>query len=88
VRRLASGFVDVTLFTTSAQLVHLLRVAGDLGLETETREGLRKSIIGSIGPTTSETLEEFGFTPDIVPAHPKMGFLVREAANTANRHGR
>jgi uroporphyrinogen-III synthase len=83
VRRLASGAFDVTLFTTSAQVAHLLRVARDLGLESEARDGLRKSVIGSIGPTTSETLEEFGFTPDLVPSHPKMGFLVRETAGSA-----
>jgi uroporphyrinogen-III synthase len=83
VRRLASGAVDVTLFTTSAQIAHLLRVARDLGLESETRDGLGKSVIGSIGPTTSETLEEFGFTADVVPSHPKMGFLVRETADSA-----
>jgi uroporphyrinogen-III synthase len=83
VRRLASHAVDVTLFTTSAQIAHLLRVARDTGLESETRDGLGKSVIGSIGPTTSETLEEFGFTPDVVPSHPKMGFLVRETADRA-----
>jgi uroporphyrinogen-III synthase len=84
-RRLASGAADVTLFTTSAQIPHLLRVARDLGIEPAVRDGLRKSVIGSIGPTTSETLEEFGFTPDIVPTHPKMGFLVRETADGARR---
>jgi uroporphyrinogen-III synthase len=41
-------------------------------------------IIASIGPTTSEALEEFDITADIVPTHPKMGFLVKETAEQAN----
>ncbi len=85
VRRLASGAIDVIIFTTSAQIFHLLRVARDLSLEEDAREGVRKSVIGSIGPTTSETLEELGFTPDVVPSHPKMGYLVRETAENARR---
>src|SRR3974390_1349487 len=36
-RRLADGRIDVVLFTTSAQIPHLLRVAHDLGIERETR---------------------------------------------------
>ena len=35
------------------------------------------------GPTTSETLEVFGFTADLMPSHPKMGFLVSETAAAA-----
>ncbi len=40
-------------------------------------------VIASIGPTTTETLEEFGLQPDITPTHPKMGFLVKETAEQA-----
>jgi uroporphyrinogen-III synthase len=40
--------------------------------------------IASIGPTTSETLEESGIQPDIIPTHPKMGVLVKEAAEQAS----
>ena len=41
-------------------------------------------VIASIGPTTTEALEEFGLQPDIVPSHPKMGFLVKETAEHAS----
>ena len=37
-------------------------------------------MIASIGPTTTETLDEFGLHTDLMPSHPKMGFLVKEAA--------
>ena len=34
----------------------------------------------SIGPVTSEALGEYGIPVSMEPTHPKMGFLVREAA--------
>lgn len=79
-RRLAAGEFDVALFTTSIQIDHLMRVAAELGVEPAAREGLSRARIASIGPTTSEALEEFGFHPAMEPSHPKMGILVREAA--------
>jgi uroporphyrinogen-III synthase len=42
--------------------------------------GLRKTAIASIGPTTTEALAEYGFTPDLEPSHPKLGILVKETA--------
>lgn len=78
--RLARGEVDVTLFTTSIQIVHLLRIAREEGLEAAVLEGLSKTVIASIGPSTTEALEEFGLRPHLEPSHPKMGFLVLEAA--------
>jgi uroporphyrinogen-III synthase len=79
-RRLAAGEFDVLLFTTSIQAPHLLRVAGDLGIEDDVRRSLRRIVIASVGPSTTETLHEFGITPDLEPSHPKMGFLVNETA--------
>jgi len=32
------------------------------------------------GPTTSEELQRHGVRADLEPSHPKMGFLVKEAA--------
>jgi len=80
VRRLAGGEFDVTMFTTAVQIEHLLQVANDLGVETAVRAGLAKCMVASIGPTTTESLEEFGIRPAMEPSHPKMGILVKEAA--------
>ncbi len=77
-RRLAAGEFDVALFTTAVQMVHLARVAREMGIEDEMLEGLRRCRVGSIGPTTTEALEEFGIRPALEPSHPKMGLLVRE----------
>jgi len=83
VRRIVEGEADVAMFTTSIQVTHLLRIATEAGLEESVLDHLRKMAIASIGPTTSETLEESGIQPDIIPTHPKMGFLVKEAAEQA-----
>jgi uroporphyrinogen-III synthase len=82
-RRVAAGEIDIALFTTSAQIRHLVHVARDDGIERQVSEGLRRAVVASIGPTTSESLEEFGFVSDIHPSHPKMGLLVNETAAQA-----
>jgi uroporphyrinogen-III synthase len=84
-RRLAAGAFDVALFTTAIQMAHLARVAHELGIEDAALENLRKCQVGSIGPTTTEALEEFGVHPMMEPSHPKMGFLVKEAAERATQ---
>ena len=84
VRRIADGQFDVVLFTTSIQLIHLLQVAGSMGRESDVRHALAEEIaIGSIGPVMDAALIEYGFVPDIRPAHPKMPVLVRTAAGNA-----
>ena len=82
-RSLVAGKIDVVLFTTATQAVHLLNVAETMGLGEAVIEGLRKCVVASIGPTTSEELRERGTDPDMEASHPKMGFLVREAAERA-----
>jgi len=82
-RRLAAGGFDAVLFTTAIQVVHLFRIAAELGIEGAVRQSFRRSLVASIGPTTSEMLAEYDIQPDVVPSHPKMGFLVKEAAEEA-----
>ena len=84
-RRLSSGQVDVVLLTTSMQVVNLLRIAAEEGLEQQVRDGLAGCFVASIGPTTSETLEECGIHMDFEPSHAKMGILVNEASGAAAR---
>ena len=81
---LVEGLVDVVLFTTSIQIVHLFEVARQMGCEEVLRTNLAATAIFSIGPTTTEELKRRGLTPELEPAHPKMGFLVNEAAQHAN----
>jgi uroporphyrinogen-III synthase len=83
-RKLAAGEIDVALFTSSIQLDHLLEIARDLRIEPQVLESLRRDVaIASVGPVMTATLEANGLTADIVPNHPKMGALVKAAAETA-----
>jgi uroporphyrinogen-III synthase len=82
-RAIVDGHIDVILFTTATQVVHLLKVAETLGIREAVRTGLKNCVVASIGPTTSEEMREQGIEPDLEPTHPKMGFLVREAAERA-----
>lgn len=82
-RAVADGALDVVLFTTATQAVHLMKIAEELELADRVLAGLRRMVVGSIGPTTSEELRQRGIQIDLESSHPKMGFLVREAAERA-----
>ena len=82
-RMLIAGEIDVVLFTTGLQAVHLLQVADRLGLGDGVRASLNRTVVASIGPTTSEELHAQALDVDLEPSHPKMGVLVRETAEKA-----
>jgi uroporphyrinogen-III synthase len=77
---IARGELDAVLLTSSIQMVHLLQVAADMGCEADVRSGLQRMIIASIGPMTSDELRRQGLEVDLEPTMPKMGVLVKEAA--------
>lgn len=83
IRSMAAGERDVLLVTSAHQVVNMLRMAADMGLEDELREGLKKMIVASIGPTTSEMLVQNELPVDLEPQHPKMGHLIQETAERA-----
>jgi uroporphyrinogen-III synthase len=80
VAAIARGDVDMALFTTSVQVAHLLQVAAEMKLEAEVLRAFSRIVVGSIGPVTSQALRDHGLAADFEPEHPKMGFLVAEAA--------
>jgi len=82
-RQLAAGQFDVVIFTTSIQIPHLLRIAAEEGVEDQVRSALRRVVVASVGPSTSETLREHDLPVDFEPSHPKMGFLVSETSQHA-----
>lgn len=88
VRKIAAGEIDVALFTTSIQVAHLLQVATEMKLEDEVRGAFARIVVASIGPMTSEELKAEGFAADIEASHPKMGFLVKEAAEQSAGYAR
>jgi uroporphyrinogen-III synthase len=72
--------IDVGLFTTGVQITHLFQVAEQEGKRDALKVGLGRMVKVSIGPTTSEALRSYGLSVEIEASHPKMGFLVKEAA--------
>lgn len=77
---LLAASVDVVLFTAAIQVHHLLQMAEEMSSRDGLVAALRKIKVASIGPVTSEALGEYGIPVSMEPTHPKMGFLVREAA--------
>src|SRR5579872_4711064 len=77
---IVNGRIDMVFFTTSVQVQHLLRIAGEMNLEQPLRRAFERIVVGSIGPITSDALRQNGLPVDFEPEHPKMGFLVSEAA--------
>lgn len=80
IKQFANGAIDVVLFTTSVQVTHLFQMAAEMKLKESLHSGFAHTMVASIGPTTSEELSRHGVRPDFEPSHPKMGFLVKEAA--------
>jgi uroporphyrinogen-III synthase len=72
--------IDVVMFTSSVQIIHLLQIAEEMKQRAHLAGALNRVVIASIGPVTSETLRENGISVDLEPTHPKMGFLVKETA--------
>ena len=83
VTAVTEGQIDVVLFTTGVQIVHLWQIAGQMQREDDLRRGFGRAVIASIGPTTSEELHRHGLNADLEPSHPKIGVLVRETAERA-----
>ncbi len=79
----AGDRAEVALFTSSAQVANVLQSAEAEGLGEQVRRGLAAMAVGSIGPVCSEELRRHGISPDFEPAHPKLGQLVKEAAEKA-----
>jgi uroporphyrinogen-III synthase len=84
IEELLRGEAEVALFTNGAQVDHLFKVAGGVQAQQSLREALRAVVVGSVGPVCTEVLEQFAVTPDIEPAHPKMGSLIAQVAAAAH----
>ena len=83
IQAVVEGRVQIALFTAAIQVHHLLQVAEEMGARESLVAALGRIKIASIGPVTSEALNEYGIHVSMEPSHPKMGFLVREAAELA-----
>jgi uroporphyrinogen-III synthase len=80
--RLASGGVDVLVFTSSPQVDRLFEVAARRGKEQELREGLRRTQVAAVGPVVADDLRRHG-----APVHicPEQGFVMKNLVRTIVR---
>lgn len=85
IRSLLDGMIDVVLFMTAIQVIHLFQVAEDMSLADGVRRALNSTVVVSVGPATTEELVHYGVRPDFEPSRPRMGFLVNEAAQYARK---
>lgn len=79
-RSVAAGDAAVALFTNAQQVAHMLEVSRRRGLEDAVGAALGRMVVGSIGPTCTESLEAHELRVDFEPSHPRMGLLVSEVA--------
>ncbi|MGH9787032.1 MAG: uroporphyrinogen-III synthase [Terriglobia bacterium] len=85
VDEIVKGKIDVLLVTSANQVHNLMQVAAEAGLAERVANGLRRAVIASIGPISTQALQSYGIAPDFEPSHPKMGQLVFEAAEKAKK---
>jgi uroporphyrinogen-III synthase len=83
IRSIVAGAVDVLVFLTAVQVIHLMQVAEQMGMKDDLLKAMRKTVILSIGPNTTEELVRVGISPDLEPSHPRMGILIHEGAARA-----
>lgn len=81
--QIAARRADVVLFTSSIQVINLMQAAEAEGLGGELRRGLAAAAVCSIGPVCSAELRAHGIAVDLEPSHPRLGHLMREAAERA-----
>jgi len=80
VAALQDDAVDVAVFTSAAQVEHVVRVAGD---PARLRDAFRRVVVASIGPVCSEALDAHGILVDLEADPPKLGPLVALLAANA-----
>ncbi|MDB4802896.1 uroporphyrinogen-III synthase [bacterium] len=76
---------DILMWTSAQQVVHVLEVAAQMGVQHDWLKAANQCCNASIGPTASQRLRERGIEPSMEPSHPKMAHLVREAIEFAEQ---
>lgn len=83
IREIAEGSIDVIMFMSAQQIEHVLQVARTMEKEKDLRKAMRRSVVASIGPLTSEALRRNDMDVDFVPSKSKMAIMIQELAQTA-----
>jgi uroporphyrinogen-III synthase len=83
IRSIIAGQIHVIVFLTAVQVTHLVHIAQQMDVKGDLLKAMRRTVILSIGPSTTGELAGIGIRPDYEPSHPKMGILIHEAAQRA-----
>lgn len=79
IRQTIRGEIDVLLFTSAQQVRHVLQIADQMNQRDDWLSAANRKVVGSIGPTCSQTLHAEGLVVSVEASPPKMGPLVRVA---------
>ena len=82
-RAITSQSIDVVLFTSAAQVTHIVKLLHQTQNLGRFRQALNHIMVGSIGIITSQQLRAHKFPVDFEPSHSKMGILVKETSLNA-----
>lgn len=82
-RCIVDGNVSVVLFTSAAQVDHIVQLFDTTDGLAAFLDALKKTMVASIGPVTSQRLRHHQLPVDFEPSHAKMGILVKEAGEHA-----
>jgi uroporphyrinogen-III synthase len=74
IQQMATGQIDVLVFTSAPQVERLWEVAEEKGLVPLLGEGIRQVKVASVGPVVSENLRNRGVTISI---QPEQGFQMK-----------
>ena len=80
VRAVCHGQADVLVFTSAAQIQHVLQVSETLGLKSEFLAGTRRCLIASVDPACTEELQRQGLPVDVQSNRPHAETLFQEIA--------
>ena len=82
-RNIVDGQASVVMFTSAAQVDHVVQLLDETEKRSAFRDALEKTMVASIGPVTSQRLRHHHLPVDFEPSHAKMGILVKEAGEHA-----
>ena len=81
VHDLIAGRIDALAVTSQVQIRHLFQVGDGMDLRLALRLALEnRTIVGSIGPTCTTVLQDFGVTPHVEASPPRMRPLINAIA--------
>lgn len=83
--QIMAGQVQVMLITNAAQMDHVIQLAEQEGQTAPFKQACKRLVLASIGPTASERIRSHGLSVDFEPSHGKMGILVKETSEQAQR---